>query len=152
MAVAEQHWTTYKNPRFGYSLYYPSALFQTQGLPENAGGQTFVTPDKRAKIVVYGALNTDGFSPQEYRQSILKEFPGYERLAYSPIGGTWFVLSGFRGENIYYQKVMFSCQNRVINVFSMTFLTADKPFYEGLIEIMEDHFKPGRGQDTPQTC
>jgi hypothetical protein len=40
----------------------------------------------------------------------------------------------------------------VINVFSMTFPTAEKSLYEAYIETMEDHFKAGRGQDTPQGC
>jgi hypothetical protein len=56
------------------------------------------------------------------------------------------VLSGFRGENIYYQKVMFSCGGNVINALSVTFPRAEKPFYENLIEVMEDSFKPGSGE------
>ncbi len=70
----------------------------------------------------------------------------------APRGKTWFVLSGFRGGNIYYQKVMFSCANKVISVFSMTYPTAEKAVYEAMIETMEDHFKPGRGADTPPGC
>ena len=77
---------------------------------------------------------------------------GYEEVNYQPRGRSWFVLSGYRGDQIYYEKVMFSCGNKVINVFSMTFPTAEKSFYEGYIETMEDHFKAGRGQDTPQGC
>jgi hypothetical protein len=149
---AGENWTTYKNPRFGYTLFYPAAVFDMGETREGGSGQTFVTRDGRTKIVVFGTLNAENYSPQEYRKVILTEFGGYDRMDYSPTGKTWFVLSGFRGENIYYQKVMFSCGNKVINVFSMTFPTAEKPFYEGLIEIMEDHFKTGRGDDTPPGC
>jgi hypothetical protein len=56
------------------------------------------------------------------------------------------VLSGYRGDAIYYQKVMFSCGNNVINVLSVTFPRAEKPFFGPLIERMEDNFKPGRGE------
>ena len=31
-------------------------------------------------------------------------------------GKSWFVLSGYRGETIYYQKVLFSCGDRIINI------------------------------------
>jgi hypothetical protein len=55
------------------------------------------------------------------------------------------VLSGYRGDAIYYQKVMFSCGDRVINALSVTFPRAEKKFYEGLIEVMEDNFRPGSG-------
>ncbi|WP_088343648.1 MULTISPECIES: hypothetical protein [Rhodomicrobium] len=148
----QERWNTYQNARFGYSLYYPTALFEPGELPANGGGQSFATPDGRAKIVVYGTLNTENFSPREYRKIILEEFGGYDKMDYSPTAQSWFVLSGFRGDNIYYQKVMFSCSGKVINVLSVTFPTSEKPFYEGLIETIEDNFKPGRGADTPPGC
>jgi hypothetical protein len=135
-----------------YSLYYPSALFEADPPPENGGGLTLTSEDGRAKIVVFGVHNSEDLSPREYRRILLEEFGGYDRLDYSPVSKSWFVLSGYRGDNIYYQKVIFSCSNSVINVFSMTFPTADKPFYEGMIETMEDRFKTGRGDDTPAGC
>ncbi len=150
--AAEERWITYENARFGYSFYYPSALFIAGELPENGGGQTFTSQDGRAKIVVYATFNTESYTPAQYRKVILDEFGGYDRMDYSPTGQTWFVLSGFRGENIYYQKVMFSCASKVINVLSITFPTAEKPFYEGLVETIEDRFKTGRGVDTPPGC
>lgn len=150
--TAEERWISYQNARFGYSFYYPAALFDAGELSESGGGQTFNSKDKRAKIVVFGTRNSENFSPAEYRKVILQEFGGYDRMDYSPTGQTWFVLSGFRGENIYYQKVMFSCGNKIINALSITFPTAEKPVYERLVEIIEDKFKPGRGVDTPQGC
>lgn len=147
-----EHWTTYRNARFGYSFYYPTALFEAGRLPENGGGQTFNSRDGHAKIVVFATLNTEKYSPKQYREVILKDFGGYDEMSYSPTGQTWFVLSGYRGENIYYQKVMFSCGNRVINALSITFPTAEKPFYARLVEIIEDHFKPGHGADSPGGC
>jgi len=102
--------------------------------------------DGSTKIVVYGAVNDERFSLAEYRKTILQQFGGYDQMDYSPQGKTWFVLSGFRGDLIYYQKVMFSCGNRVINVLSVTFPRVEKKFYEGLIERMEDRFKPGAGE------
>jgi hypothetical protein len=149
---AEERWITYQNARFGYSLYYPSALFEADPPPENGGGLTLTSEDGGAKIVVFGVHNSEDLSPKEYRRILLEEFGGYDRLDYSPVSKTWFVLSGYRGDNIYYQKVIFSCSNRIINVFSMTFPTADKPIYEGMIETMEDRFKTGRGEDTPADC
>jgi hypothetical protein len=149
---ADERWTTYKNARFGYSLYYPSALFEADPPPENGSGLTFNSEDGWTKIVVFGVHNSEDLSPRQYRKILLEEFGGYDRLDYSPAGKSWFVLSGYRADNIYYQKVIFSCSNQIINVFSMTFPTADKPIYEGMIETMEDRFKTGRGEDTPEGC
>jgi hypothetical protein len=150
--AAQENWITYRNARFGFRVHYPAALFDAGQLPENGGGQTFNSKDGHAKIVVFAAHNPEKYTPAEYRKVILEEFGGYDRMDYSPTGQSWFVLSGFRGENTYYQKVMFSCGNGVINALSITFPTAEKPVYERLIEIIEDNFKPGRGADTPQGC
>ncbi len=150
--AADEAWTTYENARFGYRLFYPKAIFEAGDEAEDGSTLTLFSEDGRAKIVVFAAENEDGLTPREYRTTLLEEFGGYEELDYQPVGRTWFVLSGFRGDSIYYQKVMFSCANRIVNVFSISFPTAEKPFYERLVEIMEDHFKSGRGADTPPGC
>jgi hypothetical protein len=145
-ARAAETWDTYQNTRFGYRLSYPSSVFRPQPPSDKGDGQTFQTADGKAKIVVYGTINDERFTPAQYRKTILQQFEGYNQMDYNPQGKTWFVLSGFRGDTIYYQKVMFSCGDRVINALSITFPRNEKKFYEGLIEVMEDRFKPGVGE------
>jgi hypothetical protein len=145
-------WTSYVSAKFGYSVYYPAAIFELQESAETGEPRTFLAKDKAAKLVVSGVINDEGFTADSYRQTLLRDFSGYEMVDYMPRGKTWFVLSGTRGENIYYQKVMFSCAGRIINVFSITFPVAQKPFYEGLIEVMEDGFRPGASADAPTRC
>ena len=150
--MPEDGWVTYVNDSLGYNFYYPSTFFEPQAIAAGTEAKTFLSPDKRAKIVVSAVENDEGFTLAGYRAAILGEFGGYEQLDYSPKGQTWFVLSGYRGGNIYYQKVLFSCGNRIINVLSITFPTADRDFYEGLVEVMEDNFRPGPGRNTPVGC
>ncbi len=150
--MPEDGWTTYKSDDFGYALYYPSAYFQPDAIAAGGEPKTFVSPDKKAKLVVSGVDNDDGFTLASYRSTLLGDFGGYDALDYSPKGQSWFVLSGYRGETIYYQKVMFSCGNRMINIFSVTFPIGEKAVYERLIEVMEDKFRPGRGADAPAGC
>lgn len=149
---ADEEWITYKNPRYGYSFYYPSALFEDGNVTDDGGGVSFASNDGQARAVVFGASNDEKLSITEYRRTLLEDFGGYEQLDYQPQGQTWFVLSGIRGDNTYYQKVMFSCSNRIINVLSVTFPTAEKDRYERLIEIMEDRFRPAQGADAPEGC
>lgn len=149
---ADEDWTTYKHPRFGFRLYYPADIFEAEQSPEGENGLRFTSDDGKAQIVTFGAINNEDLSPSEYRRVLLEDFGGYDQLDYNPKGRTWFVLSGFRGGNTYYQKVMFSCSNKLINVFSVTFPSGEKEYYERLIEIMEDRFKPGRGADAPVKC
>ena len=67
---------------------------------------------------------------------------GYEDVTYSPSGETWFVLSGFRGDNIFYEKYLFN--DDVVSVFGIEFPTDEKPYYAPMIERIEDSFEPGR--------
>jgi hypothetical protein len=150
--LPEDGWVTYKSDDFGYSFYYPSTFFTPQAIAATGEPKIFLSPDRRAKIVVSGVDNDENISLARYRATLLHEFGGYDALDYSPQGQTWFVLSGYRGDNIYYQKVLFSCGNRIINIFSITFPIADRAFYEGLIEVMEDNFRPGRRADAPARC
>lgn len=130
------------NERFGIRFSVPSDVFEQSRRSSTEDGQTFITADGRARIVVYGAENTEKFSLAEYRRTLLAEFPGYDDRSYDPGGRTWFVLSGFKGNDIYYQKVMFSCGERRISVLSITFPRDEKPFYSPLVERIEDSFRP----------
>jgi hypothetical protein len=38
---------------------------------------------------------------------------------------------------------MFSCGGSVINSFAMTYPIAERQFYDPLIEVIEDTFRPG---------
>ena len=55
------------------------------------------------------------------------------------------MLSGYRGDNIYYEKVMFSCGGNVVNVFAMAYPAAERAHYDPMVEGIEDQFRPGKG-------
>lgn len=145
-------WTVYENARFGYRLVYPGAWFEAGPESPRGDGRAFNTPDGRARIAVFGASNSEAMSLLEYRATVL-ELQGLDQeLTYSPIGNTWFVLSGYQSDEIYYQKVMFSCGGRIINVLSIDFPAAEKPRFAPMIEKVEDRFRTGVGYDTPASC
>jgi len=145
-------WAVYQNERFGYRLAFPREWFEPGPVSPNGDGRAFTTPDARARIVVFGANNSEDLTLRAYRETLLSDYDGYDELTYSPVGNSWFVLSGYRGDTIYYQKVMFSCGGRVINVLSISFPAADKPSFAPLVEGVEDRFRPGTGYDTPRGC
>jgi hypothetical protein len=59
-----------------------------------------------------------------------------------PRGRSWFVLSGYPGDDIYYEKVIFSCGGQVVNVMRL-YPTEQWDLYDPVVERMEDTFKPG---------
>jgi hypothetical protein len=59
-----------------------------------------------------------------------------------PRGRSWFVISGYRGDDIYYEKVMFSCGGSVVNVLAITYPKSLRSDYDPVVEQMEDSFRP----------
>ena len=58
-------------------------------------------------------------------------------MTYVPRGRSWFVISGYRGDDIYYEKVMFSCAGSVVNVFAITYPQGLRHEYDRVVERME---------------
>jgi hypothetical protein len=63
-------------------------------------------------------------------------------MTYVPQGRSWFVISGYRGDDIYYEKVMFSCGGGVVNVFAISYPERQRHLYDPVVEQMEDSFRP----------
>ena len=62
-------------------------------------------------------------------------------------GQSWFVLSGARGDSIYYQKVLFACGGRIINAFALTYPEQQKREFDFVVTTIEKNFRPTAGPD-----
>jgi hypothetical protein len=131
-------WQTYVNDRFGMQFDIPGD-FQPAAPPENRDGRSFEKGN--ASIYIFASHNVDGDTPAAFKRKLIgtKE---YEDVTYSPAGDSWLVVSGFRGERIFYEKYFF--RGGVISAFGMDFPKEDKPRYAPVIERIEDSFKAGR--------
>ena len=135
-------WTVYRNARFGLQMRYPAEVFSMQRTSEARDGDLFATADGSAKLLIGAFENTEGFSPAAYQRFIAREsYPGL-RADYAPVGQTWTVLSGTRGETMVYEKAMFSCSGRVINSFALVYPIAERRLYDPIVEAIEDSFRP----------
>ncbi len=140
-------WETYRSERFGYSLLFPAyALEQRSETPDGRGVELSST-DGLVKLKALAADNTDNVSLSDYRAAILRELSGGNRLNYGPMGQSWFVLSGVRGDSIYYQKVIFACGGRVINAFAMTYPEQQRREFDPIVTTIEKNFHPTAGPD-----
>ena len=131
-------WQTYINDRFGMSFDFPADVFAPQPPPENGDGRAFRSESATLQIVAFH--NIDDQTPGSLKRELLGG-DGYEDVTYSPVGQTWFVLSGFRGDRIFYEKYLFN--DDVVSVFGIEFPTAEKPYYAPIIERIEDSFEAG---------
>jgi hypothetical protein len=131
-------WQTYENGRFGMRLEFPVEVFSAEPPPENGDGRTFRSSD--ATLQVFAFQNADGDDPSSLKQELVGA-EGYDNVTYSPTGGDWLVLSGFRGDAIFYEKYFF--RDNVISAFGMEFPQERKPFYAPIVERIEDSFRAG---------
>ena len=131
-------WQTYANGRFGMRLDFPADVFSPAAPPENGDGRTFRSSD--ATLQVFAFENSDGDDPASLKQELVGA-EGYENVTYSPTGRDWLVLSGFRGNTIFYEKYFFRAG--VISAFGMGFPRDRKPFYAPIVERIEDSFRSG---------
>ena len=66
---------------------------------------------------------------------------GYTEVTYSPSGDNWLVMSGIRGDSIFYEKYFF--RGDVVHAFGMEFPSAAKPRYAPIVERIENSFGAG---------
>jgi len=138
-----RQWPTHQDPRFGFSYSYPVDMFvPTEG--ERPSFYYFGSKEADAKFLVGAWNNEEGTTPEEFKQWMLTHAEGYEDITYQPRGRSWFVLSGHRGDQIYYEKAIFSCSGRVVNVLAIAYPEAERQRFDPVIERMEDNFKSGR--------
>jgi hypothetical protein len=103
-------WERYTNERFGTMADVPRHLFGlVEPPPANGDGREFKAEDG-AGLWIYGSFGpsvvTDTF--QEYKAWLLKQ-NDLDRLTYKAEGKNWLVLSGTKGTNIVYMKIMEGC-------------------------------------------
>lgn len=93
----------YCNARFDFCVEYP-ASFVNLPPPENNDGLTFLSTDKKTKILAFGSLASEDFDriDQEFNIAISKI-----NLTYKKVTKDWFVFSGLgkQGEIVYRKTV-----------------------------------------------
>jgi len=137
-------WALQTDPDIGFRYSYPVEAFS----PLEGDGKPyfhyFASPSAEAKFLVGGWNNTRAQSPEGLKRWLIENVGGYDEITYRPRGRSWFVLSGYRGDSIYYEKVMFSCGGSLVNVFAITYRVDQRNIYDPILERMEDTFRPGR--------
>jgi hypothetical protein len=129
-------WQRYSNDLYGTEFEFPANVFTVT--PAVSGdGRQFTSAD--ATLEIFATPNTESETTKTLRRRLLQNEQGYDDVTYAPSGENWFVLSGFRGDRIFYEKYLL--KDRVIHAFGMEFPASAKPFYAPIIERIEDSFR-----------
>ena len=128
-------WATYVNSRYGTRLDFPAGTFVPGALPENGDGLRFQAADAMLEVFAFQNIEMENATTLERR---LLGGEGYRNVTYSPAGDNWLVISGFRGDTIFYEKYLF--RGSVVHAFGIEFPSAAKPRYAPIVERIEDSF------------
>lgn len=145
--AAAQSWATYLNPRYGFSIDYPPQ-FRAEPPPANGDGRDFAAADG-AQFTVSGQLNNPGAKQRTVAQfeTYLRSVSGasdYSHVTYRFASADTLVLSGFRGDNVFYEKYIFSQGGQIISAFIMTYPKSAKALYDPIVTRMSNSFRPGQ--------
>jgi hypothetical protein len=137
-------WSRYSNDRFGVSLEFPKAIFRFDRASDRGDGELYRSRDGQARLLIGAFGNHERRSPRAYQRYIANEsYPG-ATIDYAPVGKTWTVLSGARGDMMFYEKVFFRCGGDLIGSFAMIYPVAERDLYDPIVERMEDSFRVSR--------
>jgi hypothetical protein len=144
-AAAEGSWRTYHNERFGVSADIPAG-WKAGEEPANNDGRVFTSPDGLATITVSGILNPDSAA-----QAIADEQKGEdgETVTYRSKGARQAVISGTRGDMIFYRKVILSCRDQILNHLVIEYPAAQKQAFDGLVGHVAGSLQAGPSWQIP---
>ena len=129
--------------RFGLGLSYPANVFSLERATTEGDGQLFRSRDGKARLLIGAFVNTDRLSPATYQRFAARYSYAGMAIDYAPIGRSWTVLSGIRGDTMVYEKAMFSCGGKLISSFAMLYPVEDRSLIDPIVERIEDSFRPG---------
>jgi hypothetical protein len=141
-------WKTYRNQRFGFQLQYPKDLFKPGEPPTNGAGLDFLAKDG-AEILAQASFNVDtDVTPQSYRQ----ELGAAGNVSKDEGEGNWFVVVRNEQGTIWYDKVIFTCSNQLLNQLTFSYPADKSELYDPILRQVGESFRPGKGEDGPGDC
>ena len=145
----------YQNVRFAYEISYPEALLLPQGESENGDGQRFVSKESDAEMLVWGSYNTleESLKSNYQRDTTEKSKDNPDkRVTYKHLEGNSYVVSGYIGEKIFYQKTMNVDKVDAFLTFNISYPITKKKKYDPVVSIISKSFRyigtPTRKPDT----
>jgi hypothetical protein len=143
-----ENWRAYRNERFGTTAEIP-ASWRMGPSPENDDGRVFTSPDRRAEIIVSGILS---IAPRDEEFALRLAPLDGEAVRYQRRGRDWVVVSGVKGDRIFYRKSLLSCGDTIWNSVSLEYPASEKRKYDPLVARVAASLRAGKGYGAGATC
>ncbi len=148
--ISQQAWDTFTVAQFGVTARVPRYGFVPQNL--NSGyGESWRNQDGNITISVFANYwngNANSFADYRAQQRAALESAGAD-ITYAPGGNSWFVFSGFAGQDIFYLKSMTRSNCPVAAHIYFSFPRTLKPVISPIIETMENSLRLGPSPACP---
>jgi hypothetical protein len=142
--AAAETWKLYVNARYGTAAEYPADRFHPGRPPDNGDGQAFRAADG-AELRIYAGWNIDDHTPADYETFLRSGDSDYTDVTYRATGNNWLVLSGYRGDSIYYEKYLFTKgKNGAIHALTATYPRDAKAVYDPIVARMARSLRASR--------
>lgn len=145
-AEKRETWKLYSNERYGATIEYPSR-FKPGTPPDNNDGLSF-TADDGAELKVWGSLNVLEHDIPALEAFLREGSKADEKITYRAAGRNWLVLSGTRGDKVFYTRYLLSHRNEVENAFDISYPAALTAAYDPIVARIAKSLKGGRGFQT----
>jgi len=137
---ASPQYETYCNSKYGYCVDYPSKILLPQGESGSGDGQVFESRDKENSLTIYRDLR-DNMDPDvkfdiasAYKEDIdVTESRTGKTVTYKKLGKMFYIVSGYEGKKIYYQKTFLSEDGQLVTC-RLVYLERDKQLYNPLLD------------------
>ena len=139
------NWVSYRNAPFGFTVKYPADIFAPEAAQSDEHVKQFRSRDGRAALRIFGTPNLAGRTLVQYRTALIQERYGKASLHYAPQRNTWFVLSGFSGDDIFYERVTFACDRRSLHGWTLVFPASERLLYDPITEEMHRNYRHSNG-------
>jgi hypothetical protein len=143
-------WRTYRDPRFDFSLRYPAGIFTPDAARSDANVHTFVSPDGRAVLRIVAAENTAGIALADLRRALMKGRYAGAAFDAAPRRRHWFALSGTRGDEVFLERITYSCDGKSMHGWQIMYPATQRGTYDELAKLVLRNYPHGNGP--PSTC
>lgn len=139
-----QGFRQFEEERFGTTALVPD---DWRKLPADSRweGTRFLAPDGQGLLVIYGVPAT-GDAEEHFRT--MSVLPG-ERVTYTRRAARWFVVSGFKGDRIFYRRGLRACGGKVWHHIAFEYPSEMKRVYDRIVTYVSRSLQPG---DPDEDC
>ncbi|HEX5957676.1 MAG TPA: DnaJ domain-containing protein [Hyphomicrobiaceae bacterium] len=138
-------WTTYRDTLFAFALRYPAGVFAFDPTQSDRHVHTFTSHDRRATLRVIATPNTARISLASFRSALIKERYAGASFRRTQLQRHWFALSGTRGQEVFQERITFSCDGKSMHGWQLHYPASQRASYDDLAAVMLRNRPHGNG-------